>query len=534
MNHRRLTPALAACAALALLSPLPALAGDLNPPPGPIQPTNRVQINQQTIGAFPYTISQPGSYVLTSNITGVSGADGIVIASRDVVLDLNGFTVQGVAGSTAGIRISGNAVTVVNGRINGWGAEGIASGSAGLVVRDVQVWGNAARGMNLGNNAIVERCIAFDNLDAGIRVGASSVIIDSIARNNASGGFLALPGSTITGSTSTGNTGTGIAVQNNGVIENCTARNNVGDGIAAGESSVIRGSTATGNTGDGVVADVGSSISDSVASDNTGIGFLAFPGATIQNCNAQDNGSHGYELGRAQPGQSGVFHGVTVSNSTASSNGGNGFFANNANGPGSFTSCNAYANTLNGFLGTGNYDACQANANGEHGFNIANGSTVTNSNARGNVLNGIIGGQGSTIIGCTARFNKGFAGIGVGEGVIRDCATFGNDRHGIAVDRQALVINNASSQNGVGDGITDGAGIYVGAMFGGTASRIDSNNVTFNDVGIRTVAGGNQILRNTASGNTTNYSLTGVNNVGTIQTGAFTAGSAGPWDNFAF
>lgn len=535
MNHRRLTHALAACTALTLLSPLAALAGDLNPPPGPIQPTNRVQINQQTIGAFPYTISQPGSYVLTSNITGVSGADGIVITSRDVVLDLNGFTLQGVAGSTAGIRISGNAVAVVNGRLRGWGAEGIASGSAGLVVRDVQVWENGARGMNLGNNATVDNCVAFGNADFGIRVGSSSVIRNSVARANAAGGLLLLPGGVVTGSTAAENTGPGISAQNGAVVENCTVRANTAEGLSVGANSSVRGVSAILNTLDGVVAGVGSSISDSVASLNGGIGFVAFPGATIHNCNAQDNGSHGYELGRATPGQTIVIHAVTVTGSTASKNAGHGFFASNANGPGLFSSCSAFANTLNGFDGTGNYDACQSNNNSENGFNLGNGSTITNSNARGNGQNGFSGGQGTTVVACTARFNKGFAGISVSEGVIRDSSAFGNDRHGIAVDRQALVINNSCGQNGVGSGINDGAGIIASAMFGGTGSRIEGNNVSFNDIGIRVVAGGNHILRNTASGNSvSNYSLTGANNAGAILVGAGAAATAGPWDNFSF
>ena len=53
-------------------------AGDLDPPPGVIQPTDRVQLNGQAI-TLPYTISAPGSYVLTSDLIGSSGQHGIII-----------------------------------------------------------------------------------------------------------------------------------------------------------------------------------------------------------------------------------------------------------------------------------------------------------------------------------------------------------------------------------------------------------------------------------------------------------------------
>jgi hypothetical protein len=61
-----------------------------------------VQINQATVaasgsnratGGFPYTITQPGSYQLSGNLTVPSGANGIAIAASNVTLDLNGFNI---------------------------------------------------------------------------------------------------------------------------------------------------------------------------------------------------------------------------------------------------------------------------------------------------------------------------------------------------------------------------------------------------------------------------------------------------------
>ena len=73
----------------------------------------RTEINQAGVvaaGGFPFGISQPGSYVLTSNLT-VSDpdTDAIHIATDDVTLDLGGFTISGpvsCTGGTGGVAIS--------------------------------------------------------------------------------------------------------------------------------------------------------------------------------------------------------------------------------------------------------------------------------------------------------------------------------------------------------------------------------------------------------------------------------------------
>src|SRR5215472_5508177 len=72
-----------------------------------------IQINQATIaasgnrstGGFPFTITQPGSYILTGNIV-VSLGGGIEIASDNVTIDLNGFTISGP------VRCTGKGATL--------------------------------------------------------------------------------------------------------------------------------------------------------------------------------------------------------------------------------------------------------------------------------------------------------------------------------------------------------------------------------------------------------------------------------------
>ena len=69
-------------------------------PPGSPAPTMKTldQIESRTpvqslAAAAPYSITQPGSYYLTGNIT-VGSGNAVVINSDDVSLDLNGFTIR--------------------------------------------------------------------------------------------------------------------------------------------------------------------------------------------------------------------------------------------------------------------------------------------------------------------------------------------------------------------------------------------------------------------------------------------------------
>ncbi len=156
-------------------------AGDLNPPPGAIQPTNRVQLNAQAI-TLPYTISQPGSYVLTSNLTGSNGLDGFIIDADDVTLDLNGFALVGVTGSLDGVHVDGahSNITVKNGTIRSWAARGI---SAALAVNGrfegLSIGNCSNDGISVGSNSIIRVLSVTDNGAAGIHVAGNWNRIDS-------------------------------------------------------------------------------------------------------------------------------------------------------------------------------------------------------------------------------------------------------------------------------------------------------------------------------------------------------------------
>ncbi len=61
------------------------------------------------------TISSPGEYVLNSNINNYASGTCIKITSNDVVLDGNGFTIDGIkAGSTYGVYVYNTSFTLSN------------------------------------------------------------------------------------------------------------------------------------------------------------------------------------------------------------------------------------------------------------------------------------------------------------------------------------------------------------------------------------------------------------------------------------
>lgn len=122
----------------------PALAGPLDPPIGPVSSTGktltevepRIAINGvNTPGdndSTPslYKITQPGSYYLTGNVTGVINKSGIEIAASNVTLDLNGFELVGVTGTASvhGIYATPTGlanVSVRNGSVRNRGGYGV-------------------------------------------------------------------------------------------------------------------------------------------------------------------------------------------------------------------------------------------------------------------------------------------------------------------------------------------------------------------------------------------------------------------------
>lgn len=136
-------------------------------------PATAETVNCTAITSIPHTISAPGIYCLTGNLsTSMTAGAAININASDVTLDLNGFNIDGSsagAGSLAfGITVwaARNNVTIRNGGVKGF-------------IRGVTIsTGTPGRGDSSGH--LVENIKATNNLYSGIFFRC----VGSIARNN--------------------------------------------------------------------------------------------------------------------------------------------------------------------------------------------------------------------------------------------------------------------------------------------------------------------------------------------------------------
>ncbi|HEX4826211.1 MAG TPA: right-handed parallel beta-helix repeat-containing protein [Candidatus Polarisedimenticolaceae bacterium] len=156
-----------------------ALAGGITPGDGP---------------GFPVQISVSGSYRLTSDLNGAAGFDGIDVAADNVTIDLNGFTIYGLAGGiTDGISLGvSKNVEIKNGTVRGFTRDGIFTAAASQFIRviNVRVIGNLTFGIDLeGQGNTIEGCTAL-NSNTGMRAFDGSLVTDSVARGNSSFGLV--------------------------------------------------------------------------------------------------------------------------------------------------------------------------------------------------------------------------------------------------------------------------------------------------------------------------------------------------------
>ncbi|MCA9306598.1 MAG: right-handed parallel beta-helix repeat-containing protein [Phycisphaerales bacterium] len=430
------------CAAACVGVGLVALAGDLNPPAGPVAPTMksldevepRVAINATNTPGDSnsvYRISQPGSYYLTGNVTAPAGDSAIEVASSDVTVDLNGFALFGEVGSMDGVTVNPGTrqVLITNGSISDFDGYGVQSDGALTTAEHLRVDGCGLTG------------ILLNGLDA-------NVVRDCIVGNN-------------------GTEGIDVSGQRSQILR-CVAVNNSGYGIAGGPAGTISECLATGNLFAGYFVNGASNVVDCTAESNQLEGFLVGASVTMRGCNATGNQSGGISM-------------------------------------------------------------------------FSGGGTIVECTVDSNQNTGIIAASGTRISSCTVVLNTGH-GISVGSNcVITGCEIRLNDNDGIVGGSDNYFADNQCDTNGVG--ISNGAGIHVT----GSDNRIDNNNVLDNDRGIDVDSAGNIIMRNTCSGNTTNYDIAANNRYGQIVSipGAGTAAVSGsaaagtltstdPWANFAY
>jgi hypothetical protein len=149
---------------------------------------------------FPVTLSQPGSYRLTSNLTlpPDEGTVGIEVTAQGVEIDLNGFAIIGprvcpdpneflgctpaVEDPTYTLISGGDNVTVRNGTARGSLGTGIWLG-AHARIEDVNVLWNSKIAILAGLGSTVEDSLAAQS-EQGILIGDDCTVTDNRIRAN--------------------------------------------------------------------------------------------------------------------------------------------------------------------------------------------------------------------------------------------------------------------------------------------------------------------------------------------------------------
>ena len=485
-------------------------------------------------GDTSYSISQSGSYYLTSNRTA-----SITIQADNVTLDLMGYSIAPT--NDTSLRTSGNPqnMHIYNGILHAPAGNGIDFSSSTVaygLLENLSVQGCQYYGMALGSGFHVRNCTFISNGIAGIEMAGSGKLVDCQIIDNPGKGIVV--------------SGTGSYIANNYVKGNGDnydlAPDNqlnlllceVPESLDWSCHALFTGSL-TCNTGgvNGI-----SVTTNNVTIDMNGYSLIG-PGDTggngiYQDFNTTDltvrNGTVTRWNGLLSAGirVSGI--GCYIENVCALTNQ-DGFYISDI---GTIKSCKAIQNGSEGIIA---HDQslvlnCTAYSNAGYGIWISAGSTVLDSVSSYNGTG--FSTSGSLIKNCTASYNS-YAGIDAGsQSIVRECVVSRNTGHGISASFGCLIQDNLCHYNQLSG---DKTGIR--AFF--NDNRIEGNTILENDIGVEAVSAGNFIAGNTASGNSTNWVIAAGNTCFILQaatnataisgdSGGVSPGSTDPNANYTF
>jgi hypothetical protein len=216
-----------------------------------------IEISQAKVlaagGHFPYVISTPGSYRLTSNLDVTADTMNMATAQNrtairinvlPVTIDLNGFTILGPTSCTGS---GGSLSCSPTGTGSGIEASGAAALGPGIVIRNGIIQGMGGGGVSLvmTTTALVERVIVISNGGSGISSGGRVESCEALRNNGAGIGAISAIDSR------------SIENKTNGIAVTSLARGNIselngGVGISAGSGASVLGNSASYNTGLGL------------------------------------------------------------------------------------------------------------------------------------------------------------------------------------------------------------------------------------------------------------------------------------------
>lgn len=253
--------------------PVAALAqGNLTPsgPPAPIMKTLG-QIEPRTpIGAIPFSITNSGSYYLTTNL---AGASGIQILTNNVSLDLQGFTMTG-SGSGYGIEIGAVTNVVIRNGIMAQWYYGIYASFTYNCRFEHLIVSQGGYGILAGIMATASECMAAENSADGIDFDGGARIINCFSRFNGGYGINASTEANVTGCVADYNGLDGILIDR-GVVKDCMAEGNTNNGINCFINCLVANNKCLNNKIAGVASGQGGNRIDNNDLTGNAYGILA-------------------------------------------------------------------------------------------------------------------------------------------------------------------------------------------------------------------------------------------------------------------
>ncbi|MBS0661041.1 MAG: right-handed parallel beta-helix repeat-containing protein [Verrucomicrobia bacterium] len=427
-------------------------------------------------------ITQPGSYYLSGNLTGVSGRGGIRVAVGDVNIDLRGFSLIGVDGALNGVDASGFRVAVRNGTITGWDT-GVSVGAFGQIERilaasnrlaGIAMSGqgsvqsctsayNGGAGYAFGDQVSATDCVSFNNVGAGFTAGESCTLLRVSTRANGGPALSGGAGCTVLQSNATSDGG-GFSAGANATFRDSSVRYAF-PGFSGGINSTFGQCNAIGfGQGTGILTSGGAIVTQCSVS-NYFLGVNAGEATQVKDCSIRDSVDTGILAGRST-----VVAGCTIRASNTTAYGINGS-----------VNCSLQNCIVSG---------------GGAGIYTGYGSTVSGCSVNGTGANGIETAGASTVVGATVTSAGNFGvAVGVSSSVL-DSTISSSARNGVVGYYTNLIARNNVSYSGtpqVGcSGIATAGGCRVedNLLHGNTYVAVQSYGV-YLDFIFRNVATGN-------------------------------------------
>jgi hypothetical protein len=216
--------------------------------------------------SLPVTLTLPGSYRLTGNLTTTDpNQDVIRVAADHVTLDLGGHTISGPAscaafpctntgGGRAIATVAPNPLTdptadnlrITNGVVRGMGGFGIEV---------------------VGDSCQIDGLLVSDNGGNGIQAFCVGQVLRTISRRNGDNGIHLVHG-IVADSQAIGNATTGIYISGSALVIRNNATSNGALGVFSGGDSSLLGNTLIGNTGGGFQVSANTGYGQNVISGN--------------------------------------------------------------------------------------------------------------------------------------------------------------------------------------------------------------------------------------------------------------------------